>query len=157
MEAHMITDHDLLHWISEERPASVLTLDRNEYQAAIYVGHPDGRPDGFTLYWTDGVINEWGEWFPGLPTTLVRLGVLERGSATRSFFDQEPQDFRAVAKTLFDAALSRPEWQVSVQCHWCHDEVIEDDGGAWVEPTSTGGDACPDNPHDPPVHQPATY
>lgn len=83
----------------------ILSLRRDDYGAEVLAGAPD-TPEGFTLYWTDYVANDWAEHFSDLATALARLACLERGSATEAFFTYDPEEFAAgPAEHLFDTTL----------------------------------------------------
>lgn len=165
MEAHQIENHDLLKWIDEKQPTEVLNLRRHHYIASIYAGHPDGRYEGYTLYWTDGVVNEWGEWYPGLPTALARLAVMEAAGQGHRFFTQKPAEFRGTAKFLFEAALDEPLPGHEHECQWCGDDITQETSGdfRWlsvnIASSETGRKAyCDKYPGSGPwVHQPAEY
>jgi acyl carrier protein phosphodiesterase len=55
----------------------------------------------YRLHWTDFVANEWTEYFPDLPTALMRLAVLQRCteiSDGNGGFEHDARDFVTGAK-----------------------------------------------------------
>ena len=64
--------------------------------------------EGYILWWSDGVANEWEEFYPDLSSCLARLAVLV-ACGEHNFepsFVQNGEDFRAVATDFFALTLS---------------------------------------------------
>lgn len=60
-------------------------LDIESHGTWLRVGEFDG---GYTMWWSDGVANDWTEWHPTLPVVLARVAVLFQcidGDCAKSF------------------------------------------------------------------------
>jgi hypothetical protein len=72
--------------------------------------------DGYRLEWTDGVANDWWEWYPALPDAIARGAVLakcvlEADERTHYGFRQiEPTSFADLASAFFDETLDRVDF-----------------------------------------------
>jgi hypothetical protein len=51
----------------------------------------------YKISWTDGVANEWEEFYPSLELATGRLSVLVKSAESGSFFSSTPEEF---AKTF---------------------------------------------------------
>ena len=87
-----------------DAPGEILAteLDFADYNTSVVV-RVGKFEDGFTVWWTDGVANDWTQWFPTMSTALAFVGALaycgehdwERwlpidhrpGTVTRAFHD----------------------------------------------------------------------
>jgi len=67
--------------------------------------------DGYVLWWSDGVANDWTEFYPSLSLALARLATLAAAAESdwQAGFTSGPADFAREAKKLFNATLSTPE------------------------------------------------
>ena len=116
MEAHTIDRAvDLLAWV-ELQGEPLVALKERTFGAVILQGHPvhgmsdaPGTGGGYTLYWHDYVVNEWGEWFPDFPTALARLAVLQQAVETQTFFARDPAEFVPLAEYLFERTFTPKE------------------------------------------------
>lgn len=101
-----ITDA-FFEWADETPPE--VTLLRPGYLARVLPGaHDREGEDGFTLVWTDGVINWWAEHFSDLATAIARLAALERGVSQDEFFRDGPEGFVRWSENFFDRCISKP-------------------------------------------------
>lgn len=92
-------------WRRETEP--VFTYTQDSYQAAIMLGHPDTEgEDGATLWWTDYVTSEWGEWYGDVETALVRVAALIRCVDREEFFKDGPAGFTRWSENFFVQTVS---------------------------------------------------
>lgn len=96
---------DVEAWRSEEPPA--LTYETRLFLAEIRQGAPDRElPEGATLWWTDGVANEWAEHYPDVPTAILRLAALIRCVEEDVFFKDQPEGFLRWSENFFNQTVS---------------------------------------------------
>jgi hypothetical protein len=82
--------------------------DGLDYVVCVLPGAPDRGEEfyGFTLYWNDGVVNEWAEHFNDLGTAVARLAALVRGASRGQFFADGPIGFVRWSENFFRQTLA---------------------------------------------------
>lgn len=95
-------------WRRETPPILVLshaTADI-DFEAAILPGGHNRGENGATLYWFDGVVNEWAEWYSDLPTAMVRLAALLKCAEGIGTFRDQPEGFTRWADNFFERTVT---------------------------------------------------
>jgi hypothetical protein len=91
-----------------EQPALLQFTGPEGYFVHIYEGAPDRDEHhyGFTMYWHDGVANEWAEHFNDLGTTIARVAALAHGAARDMMFKDGPVYFTRWSDNFFRQTLT---------------------------------------------------
>lgn len=83
----------------------VTTYSDDDVYAALYPLHdednPSGPPEGYVVWWTDGVANDWAEYLPTLPLGLVRFAALIDAGTRGAFYETTVEEFAADVAALF--------------------------------------------------------
>jgi len=81
----------------------VVSISTDDYSAYI---SGVSEATGYTLYWSDNLVNEWGEWYTTLPQALIRLATLEHCSQTGQEFIHGERDFVTVADAFLKGTVN---------------------------------------------------
>lgn len=85
-----------------------VTYQRGGFGYCPKIGDLAMLEEGYNLWWSDYVANEWEEFFPDLSSCLARLAVLV-ACGEHNFeptFVHDGEEFRAVATDFFALTLS---------------------------------------------------
>lgn len=110
MAREIATLDDAFHEWKDGNPPVVATVAHDEFSASVIPGSPlgDGRggEDGAVLYWTDGVVNEWAEWYEAMPTAVARLAALVACADGEHFFKDGPDGFTRWSNNFFNQTVT---------------------------------------------------
>jgi hypothetical protein len=86
---------------------TIVTLKTSDYSASISLSVAGfGVDNGFWLFWTDNVANDWTEFHETLPLALTRLAVLEHSATSQKGFAESANEFAVKANNFLEGAVN---------------------------------------------------
>lgn len=101
----LVVRETLLDFLDDSEPAIVFV--HPEFAAKVIPGAPDrDGENGATLFWTDGVANDWAEHYSDLSTAVARFAVLLRCVENNEFFRDSAEGFVRWSDNFFQRTVS---------------------------------------------------